>query len=113
MKSDGRMKIKLLVSLQPGLHLRELQRQILISFSSTRYHVNSLATEGEIDGVEDNGYSRTYPAGTEHRDKILLSLIRRKTDHKIPSCLLSENSLSQHGLAVGTRQSQSPISDHQ
>ena len=112
MKSDGRMKIKLLVSLQPGLHLRELQRQILISFSSTRYHVNRLATEGEIDRVEDNGYSRIYPAGTEHRDKILLSLIRRKTDHKILSCLLSENSLSQQRLGDLTGLSKSTISEH-
>ena len=112
MKSDGRMKIKLLVSLQPGLHLRELQRQILISFSSTRYHVNRLATEGEIDRVEDNGYSRIYPTGTEHRDKILLSLIRRKTDHKILSCLLSENSLSQQRLGDLTGLSKSTISEH-
>ena len=112
MKSDGRMKIKLLVSLQPGLHLRELQRQILISFSSTRYHVNRLATEGEIDRVEDNGYSRIYPTGTEHRDKILLSLIRRKTDHKILSCLLSENSLSQQRLCDLTGLSKSTISEH-
>jgi len=112
MKSDGRMKIKLLVSLQPGLHLRELQRQIGISFSSTRYHVNRLATEGEIDRVEDNGYSRIYPAGTEHRDKILLSLIRRKTDHKILSCLLSENSLSQQRLGDLTGLSKSTISEH-
>jgi len=112
MKSEGRVRIKLLVSLQPGLHLRELQRQIGISFSSTRYHVNRLATEGEIDRVEDKGYSRIYPAGTEYKDKILLSLIRRKTDHKILSCLLSENSLSQQRLGDLTGLSKSTISEH-
>jgi len=71
-KTEGRLRIKLLVSLHPGLHLRELQRQIGLSFSSTRYHLDKLAKQGEIDRVEDNGYSRIYPAGIDQSDKILL-----------------------------------------
>jgi|SRR5467141_465131 len=110
--SECRARIKLLVSLQPGLHLRELQRQIGLSFSSTRYHVDKLTREGEIDRVEDKGYSRIYPAGTDSRDRILLSLVRRKTDRKILSSFLAENSLSQHRLSDITGLSKSTISEH-
>jgi predicted transcriptional regulator len=111
-KTEGRVRVKLLVSLQPGLHLRELQRQIGLSFSSTRYHVDKLAKDGEIDRVEDNGYSRIYPAGIVQRDKILLSLIRRETDRRILSSFLKENSLSQQRLTDLTKLAKSTVSEH-
>ena len=112
MESEGRARIKLLVSIQPGLHLRELQRQIGLSFSSTRYHVDKLAKEGEIDRVEDNGYSRIYPVGTDSKDRILLSLVRRKTDHEILSWFLTEKSITQQRLSEVTALSKSTISEH-
>jgi predicted transcriptional regulator len=111
-ESEGRARIKLLVSLQPGLHLRELQRKIGLSFSSTRYHVDKLTKEGEIERVEDKGYSRIYPPGTDSKDRILLALARRKTDHKILRCFLIENSLSQQRLTEVTGLSKSTISEH-
>jgi predicted transcriptional regulator len=112
LESEGRARIKLLVSIQPGLHLRELQRQIGLSFSSTRYHVDKLAKEGEIDRVEDKGYSRIYPAGTDSKDRILLSLVRRKTDRKLLSCFLAERGLTQQRLSEVTALSKSTISEH-
>jgi predicted transcriptional regulator len=111
-KAEGRGRIKLLVSLQPGLHLRELQRQIGLSFSSTRYHVDKLAKDGEIDRVEDNGYSRIYPAGIEQSDKVLLMLLRRESDRRILSSFLRENSLSQQRLTDLTGLAKSTVSEH-
>jgi len=111
-KAEGRVRIKLLVSLQPGLHLRELQRQIGLSFSSIRYHVTKLAKEGEIDRVDGNGYSRIFPPGVDSAEKILLSLVRKGTDHKILSCFLKERSLSQQRLTDLTRLAKSTISVH-
>ena len=112
MRPAGRVRIKLLVSLQPGLHLREIQRQIGLSFSSTRYHVDKLVKEGEVDRVEDKGYSRIYPTGISRKDRTLLTLIRRETDQKILSCLLRDNNLSQQRLAELTRLAKSTISEH-
>ncbi|HVH14801.1 MAG TPA: winged helix-turn-helix transcriptional regulator [Candidatus Angelobacter sp.] len=109
---EGRVRIKLLVSLQPGLHLRELQRQIGLSFSSTRYHVDKLAKDGEIDRVEDSGYSRIYPAGIGQGDRILLSLVRKETDRRILSSFLKENSLSQQRLTDLTKLAKSTVSEH-
>ena len=106
------MRIKLLISLHPGLHLRELQRQIGLSFSSTRYHVDKMARDGEIDRLEDNGYLRIYPAGIDQKDKILLSLVRKETDHRILSSFLKENSLSQQRLTDVTKFAKSTVSEH-
>ena len=106
------MRIKILVSQQPGLHLRELQRQIGLSFSSTRYHVDRLAKDGEIDRIENNGYSRIYPAGIDQKDRTLLSLVRKETDRRILSSFLKENSLSQQRLTDLTRLAKSTVSEH-
>jgi predicted transcriptional regulator len=111
-KIEGRVRIKLLVSLQPGLHLRELQRQIGLSFSSTRYHIDKLTKDGEIDRVEDNGYSRIYPAGIDQKDKVLLTLVRRETDRRILSSFLRENNLSQQRLTDLTGLAKSTVSEH-
>lgn len=112
MESQSRARIKLLVSFQPGLHLRELQRQIGLSFSSTRYHVDKLARDGEVDRVKEKGYSRIYPRGIDSKDRVLLSLVRRKADHKIISCFLAENSLTQQRLTEVTGLSKSTVSEH-
>jgi predicted transcriptional regulator len=111
-KIEGRVRIKLLVSLQPGLHLRELQRQIGLSFSSTRYHIDKLTKDGEIDRVEDKGYSRIYPAGIDQKDKVLLTLVRRETDRRILSSFLRENNLSQQRLTDLTGLAKSTVSEH-
>jgi DNA-binding transcriptional ArsR family regulator len=74
--------------------------------------VEKLAKEGEIDRVEDKGYSRIYPVGTDSEERILLSLVRRKADHKILSCLLTENSLTQQRLTEITGLSKSTIGEH-
>jgi predicted transcriptional regulator len=111
-ESQSRARIKLLVLIQPGLHLRELQRQIGLSFSSTRYHVDRLAREGEVDRVDEKGYSRIFPPGTDSKDRILLSLVRRKTHHKILSCFLAEVNLTQRRLTQVTGLSKSTVSEH-
>ena len=74
--------------------------------------MDRLTKEGEIDRVEDKGFSRIYPAGTGANDRILLSLVRRKTAHKILSCFLTENTASQQSLIDRTGLSKSTVSEH-
>ena len=74
--------------------------------------MDKLTKEGEIERVEDQGYSRVFPAGTESGDRLLLSLVRRKTDHTIISCLLREKGVSQQRLTNLTGLSKSTVSEH-
>src|SRR5205809_6028747 len=106
------MRLRLLISLQPGLHLRKLHRLIGMSFNSTRYHVDRLAASGEILRVEEGGYSRLYPAGTSETDKRLFALIRRPTDRQILARVVKTGKVSQQELCKSTGFAKSTISEH-
>lgn len=99
METEFSGRVKHLIRLHPpGLRLRELQRRLGLSFSGTRFHVAKLAKKGEIDRVQDGGYSRLFPLGTLFEDRKLYLAFRRRTDAIILSCLLREGSVSQKRL---------------
>lgn len=92
MQANNRLRVKLIVSLTPGVHLRKLQRQAGISFNSTRYHVDKLTKAREIVRIEDGGYSRLYPPDTSLEDRTLFTILQSETDQRILK-ILSENQL--------------------
>ena len=112
MESNSKVRIKLLVSVLPGLHLRELQRLLHMSFNSTRYHVERLAKAGEIVRVEEGGFSRLYPPGIPEKERVLFSLARGETDRKILARLASEVRLSSRQISELTGLAKSTISEH-
>lgn len=111
MAIDSRIRIKQLVWLRPGVHLRELQRLLGSSFSSTRYNVDKLAENGEISRFDAYGYSRLYPPGLAENERKLLSALRRGSDSKILLSLLYEKRLSQKRLCEITRLAKSTVSE--
>ena len=96
----------------PGVHLRELQRLLGLSFNSTRYHVDKLTKTGEIIRVEDGGYSRLYPAGIGQAQREIFPLVRGETDRKILLSLTANHVLSNKQLCELTRLAKSTISEH-
>jgi predicted transcriptional regulator len=108
----NRGRIRLLVSLLPGVHLRQLQRLTGLSFNSTRYHVQVLERTGEIVRTEEGGYSRLFPVGTNDLDKALFSVIRRTTDREILTCMTRVNRISHTDLCNLTGFAKSTISEH-
>jgi predicted transcriptional regulator len=111
-QGNNRIRVKRLVSLSPGVHLREVQRLLGISFNSTRYHVDRLTKAGEIDRVEEGGYSRLYPTGTSKVERTLFVTIRVETDRKILSSLATNITLSNKQLIDLTRLAKSTVSEH-
>ena len=57
----NRVRTRELVALLPGIHLRELQRILKTSFTTTRYHVDNLQRDGLILRSEEGKQSRLYP----------------------------------------------------
>jgi predicted transcriptional regulator len=88
---SNRQRTMHLVSLLPGIHLRELQRLLGISFSSTRYNVERLCNSGEITSQRENGYIRLYPTGTKNDERIVFSLLRSKTTSTILAEVVKEH----------------------
>ena len=109
---DSRVKVRLLVSMLPGVHLRELQRLLGMSFNSTRYHVDKLTKAGDIVRVEDGGYSRLYPAGITTAERALFPIVRGETDRKVLVALASNEFLSNKQLCDLTNLAKSTISEH-
>ncbi|MGI0090411.1 MAG: winged helix-turn-helix transcriptional regulator [Nitrososphaerales archaeon] len=108
MQTGNKARILKLVSLFPGIHLRQVQRSLRISFNSVRYNVEQLMRRGDILCDKRNGYSRLYPVGTNEKDMIAYSLIRNKTTKKIllelcSACLATNKELSEKtGFARST-----------
>jgi predicted transcriptional regulator len=109
---SSKIRIRLLVWLLPGLHLRELQRLIGMSFNSVRYQVDKLTASGEILRIEEGGFSRLYPVGTSDADKALFSAIRRPTDRQILAIMIKTRRVSHRELSTLTGFAKSTLSEH-
>ena len=109
---DSRSKIVKLVSLYPGIHLRELQRAVGVSFNSIRYNTEKLSRSGEIICEKTKGYSRLYPLGTSDQDKVIYSLIQNKTTRRIIEELTKEPLFTNKELTEKTGFAKSTVSEH-
>lgn len=89
LQNPNRERARMIVSLSPGIHLRKLQKLLGTSFSTTRYHVESLRREGEIVCSKDGRYQRLYPAGTAEALKATYALLQSKSARKVLRALVS------------------------
>jgi predicted transcriptional regulator len=92
--------------------LRELQRQLGVSFNSIRYHTEKLVHSGEIVCEKGIGYSRFYPPGMSEKDRLLYSVSRNNTTFKIMAELTSQVMLTNKELTVKTGFAKSTVSEH-
>jgi predicted transcriptional regulator len=112
LRSDNRSKILGLVCRNPGIHLRELQRSLGVSFNSIRYNTEKMSVSGEIVCEKSSGYSRFYPPNTSEKDRIIYSLSRSKTTFKILIELGAMGLLSNKQLTERTGYAKSTVSEH-
>lgn len=110
--NSNKLRIKGLIYLLPGIHLRQLQRMLGLSFHSTRYHVQSLSGSGEILRRQEGRYSRLYPSLTCENDLALYSIMRNKTARIILKALTSGEALSNKELTEKTGLAKSTVSEH-
>ena len=74
--SDNRLRVSRLVLDSPGIHLRELQRNLGLSFSTVRYHIDGLVSEGELEGERMGRYTRLFPRSMPPEERTACSLLR-------------------------------------
>ena len=110
-RSVNRARILDIVAEFPGIHLREIERKLGVSFNSARYHANELLKSGELVCEKQNNHSRLYPAGTTHEYRVLYSLVRDDADRKILIELCRE-SLSNKEISERTGLAKSTVSEH-
>jgi len=109
----NRFRIKRLVSLLPGVHLRELQRLLGISFNSTRYHVGVLSRKGEITCQENRNRVRLYPQGADEGEGgSLHAFVRDNTSRRILEALAKLSRSTNKELSELTGLARSTVSEH-
>lgn len=99
---EVRRRVLELVRQYPGLHLRELQRQLDTSAMLAEYHLNLLEKWGLVTSLEEKNYRRFYPNSELPRplpaeDKRALGLLRQTIPLGI-ILLLLERGPQSHGL---------------
>ncbi len=108
----NRMKAKELVSLLPGVHLRQLQRLLNASFNTTRYHVYNLERDGEVVCTKEGGYSRLFPAGFDGGARGLYSVLHNKSTRHVLRTLVSGGRLTNGEISAATGLPKSTVSEH-
>jgi predicted transcriptional regulator len=108
-----RDQAKLIVSLSPGIHIRRLQKLLGASFSTTRYHVETLEREGEIVRSKDGRYDRLYPTGTVESMKEVYAILQSNTARKVLQTLVDNNprELTNGDLSERTHLPRSTVSE--
>ena len=82
-----------------------------VSFSSARYHVDSLYKSGEIERNDEAGYSRLYPPGISESEKAAYSSTRNRTKGMILSILVETPNLTNKQLSEFTGLAKSTVSE--
>lgn len=89
LKLEKRQEIYEYILKNPGLHLREISRNIDISFGGLRHHLNYLKKYELIKTKIDKRYKRYYASNTiGKKDKEILNLLRQETPCRIINLLL-------------------------
>jgi predicted transcriptional regulator len=90
LENEYRRKIFEFIKHNPGLHFRELQRQLQISLSTLDYHLDYLVRKGILSREEDGYYTRFYDVRLTNSDKKILKILRQKRMREILLITLSK-----------------------
>lgn len=100
---DARTSVLDFVRHYPGVHVREVERQLNLSSRLASYHLAALEHDGKVERVAERGYARFLPRVTKprwsSRDIAFLCLMRRAIAFRITLLLLSRGEMTQGDLA--------------
>jgi predicted transcriptional regulator len=87
LQNANRERVRMIVSLSPGIHLRKLQKLLGTSFSTARYHAEGLVKDGQIVCSKEGRYQRLYPAGTSEASRATYAILQAETARKVLGAL--------------------------
>lgn len=111
MTDSVRDRLLALVRQYPGLHQRELARQLDTSLALVQYHAKALLEEGEVTRREEGGAVRLYPPDADVDHGLLMAL---RDKRQLPIILqLLDTGAARHGdLVAATGMGKSTLSFH-
>jgi len=117
---ESRRRAYELVAAAPGLHLRELARQLELDVRTVEYHLRQLEKHGLVAPLEEGGFRRFFPRTADGRraevvdarDKPTLGLLRRPVPLYVSLVLLARDVATHGDLARDAGVSPSTLSYH-
>lgn len=116
MTSVVRADILGFVARYPGVHVREVERQLGLSSRLASYHLGALEAEGLVRRVQDDGYARFVSARSAadvpDADVRLLCVLRRPPAFRIVGELLRHGEVPQNHFAKALGLAKASVSYH-
>lgn len=110
---DTRKKIFELISSSPGLHKREIARELKMSLSTVDYHLHYMEKRKIVFAKRDGKYKRYFAAEkTELEDKRIMPLLRQETPRRIIIFLLQNPRAIHKEICREVKKSPSTVSFH-
>lgn len=89
LENENRRKIYESIESSPGIHLRELQRNLDMPLTTLEYHLSYMVRKKIIYSESDTYYKRYYARPIEEEDKKVLSALRQKRLREIVLLIIS------------------------
>lgn len=110
--NEHRRTIYNFVKENPGLHMRELQRQLDIPLSTLEYHLDYLEKTDILSQEDDRRYCRYFSEEYSKEEKVLLSALRQKRLREIILLVLSEGQLCFKEIIIEVKIAASTLSHY-
>jgi predicted transcriptional regulator len=107
---SNRERLRVAVETAPGIHLRRLQRELGLSFSTVRHHAFKLAKEGRVEFHRYGRYSALFPAGFPRADMEAAMVMKRATPAAILHHLLTKGRTTNGEISKSTGLAKSTVS---
>jgi predicted transcriptional regulator len=108
----NRMKIARSVTLSPGIHLRELQRVVGLSFATIRYHTVRLVKDGTVERFPQGRYERLFPRGFSDSEKAIVSATRGNSSRLILGEIVRQGVVSNKEVSGRTGLAKSTVTKY-
>jgi predicted transcriptional regulator len=111
MTNSNKTRIRSLIFVLPGVHLRQIQRILGLSFSSVRYNVHSLKNDSEVFDWDGGGHSRLFPPEVSESERVIYSHLRTRSSRKVLRALAKHERLTNRELSEITGYAKSTLSE--
>lgn len=112
---ETRKKIYELISSSPGLHKREIARELNMSLSTVDYHLHYMEKKRLLSVKHDGKYKRYFVADTAQtaaEDKRIMPLLRQETPRRIILFLLQHPESIHKDVCHHVKKAPSTVSFH-
>ena len=110
---ESRKKIYALIANSPGLHKREIARELSMSLSTIDYHLHYMEKKAIVSAKHDGKYKRYFVSEkTSPEDKRIMPLLRQETPRRIIMFVLQNPKAIHKEICKNINKAPSTISFH-